>query len=135
MILDDFSTCGGPTTVILPDLTADSLRAAVVKLTKPYREEKIPDPTGYYFSSYYNAGRIVQELEEQGCYCVNRYEKYYVIAFAVDYRRFEIFSKDRNKKLISWGRDDCDDPVSRLITDPDYNENPVVKLFQQLGLK
>ncbi len=34
---------------------------------------------------------------------VNRVEKYYVLAFAINGTRFEVYSKDCLKKLIEWG--------------------------------
>jgi len=75
---------------------------------------------------------IVSDLLTDGYYVFNRYNKYYVVAFALDYQRFEVYSKDCNKKLIEW-REDCDsDPVVRQIADDDYNENPVLAMMAAL---
>lgn len=63
----------------------------------------------------------------------NRVEKYYVMAFALDYTRFEVFSKDCDKQLIKWRDDDNDDKIVGFITDDEYNENPVIKLMKQLN--
>ena len=56
-----------------------------------------------------------------------------MIAFALDYARFEIFSKDCDKELISWRGDDQDDPVVDTIDNPNYNENPVITLMKRLN--
>ncbi len=76
---------------------------------------------------------IAVSLLENRYWCRNRFEKYYVPAFALDYTRFEVFSKDCEKELISWrpGQDD-QAPMVNQITNPDYNENPVISLMKAL---
>lgn len=87
-----------------------------------------------FFTSFdKNVDCIVKSLKAKRFFVRNRYNKYYVIAFAIDYTRFEIFSKDYSKKLISW-RDNEDDPISEegIIIDENYNENPVETLMKAL---
>lgn len=65
-------------------------------------------------------------------YCVyNRFEKYFVVAFALNYTRFEIYSKDSRKELIKWRDNDEHDEI-RGIINYDHNENPVAMLLKSL---
>ena len=64
----------------------------------------------------------------------NRVEKYYVVAFAIDFTRFEVFSKDCDKEIISWHQDDKNDHIKGIITDPNYNENPIVRMLKKLNV-
>lgn len=50
-----------------------------------------------------NIGDIVMALEENGYYVINYLDKYYTIAFSLNYKRFEIASKHKESKLINWG--------------------------------
>ena len=59
-----------------------------------------------------------------------RFNKYYVICFAINYTRFEVFSKDCDKKLIKWRDDDQNDPIKGIIRDDNYNENPVISMLR-----
>lgn len=45
---------------------------------------------------------IIESLCKQGYWVYNNYDDYYVIAFAIDYAEFEVWSKGRDKKLIKW---------------------------------
>lgn len=76
---------------------------------------------------------IVTELMTQKYSVYNRVEKYYVIAFAINWTRFEVFSKDCDKELIKWRAEDQNDPVVYQITDTTYNESPVIKLMHALS--
>ena len=80
-----------------------------------------------------NIDYIVSKLRKKRYYVRNRYEKYYVIAFAIDYVRFEIYSKDCDKQLIKWREDDANDKIVGLIADENYNDNPVVRLMNQIN--
>ena len=55
-----------------------------------------------------------------------------MIAFALDFKRFEIYSKDCDKELIHWHENDDNDPIAEtgIISDEDYNENPVIQIVQ-----
>lgn len=74
---------------------------------------------------------IAEELLNNQYYVRNRVEKYYVIAFAINYTCFDVYSKDCDKELVSWG-DDKVGEIKGIITDPHYNENPVIKLLSSL---
>lgn len=54
------------------------------------------------------------------------------MAFAFDYTRFDVYAKDCPKRLVDW---EVDPPgpiaTSGVITNPNYNENPVIRLVQQ----
>lgn len=130
-ILDDLSPAYGPKseTVELEGNFANNVQAAVHKLILDFIAED-NDPTGYYVNEI-DESAIVADLLSDKFYVINRYEKYYVIAFALDFTRFEVYSKDCSKELIKWRSTDANDPVAGLITDGDYNMNPVIKLMQQ----
>jgi len=79
----------------------------------------------------------------------NRCHKYYVIGFAIDYTRFEVYSKGCDKQLFSWISDlnsdeinneienfDSEDKIAAngIITDPEYNLNPVIKVMRSLNI-
>lgn len=108
---------------------------SVVKIMKPLIDGEEKDPTGSYVSDYTpkDTKEIVNSLYKSKYYVINRYAKYYVIAFALDYARFEIYSKDCNKELIKWRENDANDPIVNRITDEDYNEDPVAKLMKQFS--
>ncbi|XWV25685.1 hypothetical protein QJ857_gp0010 [Tupanvirus soda lake] len=52
-----------------------------------------------YFDKYLsvilivNINYISETLKLQDYYVINRYNKYYIVAFAINYTRFEIFSR------------------------------------------
>jgi hypothetical protein len=76
--------------------------------------------------------QMAEELLKNKYYVLNRVNKYYVIAFALNFHRFDVFSKDCDKQLIKWRQEDQDDPVVRQIEDPDYNENPVITMMRTI---
>ncbi len=45
---------------------------------------------------------IIKSLCEQGHWVYNDYDKNYVIAFAINFAEFEVWSKGCDKKLIKW---------------------------------
>lgn len=78
---------------------------------------------------------IADELNKYGYLVYNRVNKYYVVAFALDYTRFEIYSKDCDKQLIDWCVDNEKAKNAKIvhqIEDPDYNENPVIQILKDL---
>lgn len=80
---------------------------------------------------------VAEKLIEQGYFVFNRVNKYYVVAFALDYTRFEIYSKDCDKQLIDWCVDNEKAKNAKIvhqIEDPDYNENPVIQILKDLEL-
>ncbi len=93
--------------------------------------------TPEHFTS--NMAKYLDEIPEQLCrdgYWVwNRFEKYYVVAFSLNFTRFEVYSKDCNKELIKLRDNDEHDPIAGWITDPDYNESPIVRMLQCLNKK
>jgi hypothetical protein len=48
-------------------------------------------------------------LLEAGYLCWNRVEKYYVVCFAVDYKKFRVWSRDCDPEIIKWDVDVGDD--------------------------
>ena len=99
------------------------------------KEGEAVDPTGRYFCDFtlQELYGITNCLVEEGYYVVNRYEKYYVIAFSINYTRFEVFSKDCDKEIIKWREEDQEDPIKGIIKNNNYNENPVITLLKQLN--
>lgn len=77
---------------------------------------------------------IVDELLEDKYSVVNRVEKYYVVAFAINGTRFDVYSKDCDKELINWGDQIPEGPVAAdgIIKSKNYNENPVVALLNKI---
>ena len=81
---------------------------------------------------------VARSLDQNKYYVINRVEKYYVVAFAINYTQFEIFSKDVDKQLIDWEISENDKKkwnpivIHQIDDDDDYNENPVVTLLREL---
>jgi hypothetical protein len=73
-----------------------------------------------------------QSLLEDKYLVYNRVSKYYVLAFAVNWARFDVYSKDCDKKLMTWRDNDENDPIVDRIVGEDYRENPVVTLLKNL---
>ena len=93
-------------------------------------ENKNEDKEYYipHFEQYASVEEIVPSLLGEN-YCVyNRVEKYYVVAFAINYTRFWIWSKDCEAKIIKWREEDKEDPIINNL-DPDYDVNPVIKIL------
>jgi hypothetical protein len=96
------------------------------------------DESGYFDEDFFKkedelVNHIASNLQRESFYVINRYNKYYVIAFAINYSRFEIFSKDCNKILIDWGEKNGSIIYDGIIQDPDYNENPVIKTMRMIN--
>lgn len=80
---------------------------------------------------------VAEKLIDENYFVYNRVNKYYVVAFALDYTRFEIYSKDCDKQLINWQVDNEKAKNAKIvhqIEDPDYNENPVITTLKSLGV-
>ena len=137
-IFDDLEPRYGPVSETFTCDDADleqQIYESVSKIMQPLIDGEESDPTGYYVKDYTSADtkNITKRLLKSKYYVINRYEKYYVIAFALDYARFEIYSKDCDKELIKWRENDATDPIVSRIANEDYNENPVAKLMKQLS--
>jgi len=65
---------------------------------------------------------------ERRLLCLESLRKYYSIAFALDYKRFEVYAKIV-KRADCWRDNGQDDPVVHQIEDEDYNENPVLAVM------
>lgn len=76
---------------------------------------------------------IIEKLLNNRYYVINRINKHNVIAFALNYTRFEVYSKDCDKELITWRDDNANDLIIRQIHDPNYNENPVIRFMCSLN--
>lgn len=112
-ILDDLEPRYGPVDIEINDLEYETISNAVEKIAQQIIKNK-SDCTGCYFYSTYDIGNaislapkydnnlITYELLENGYYVLNQFEKYYVIAFALDYKEFKVFSRNCYKKLIEW---------------------------------
>jgi len=86
------------------------------------------DPVCFYESPYIQ--EIARGLAQDGQFVLNRVNKYYVIAFAVDKQRFTIYSKDCDTETIKWDEDQEDMPCAN--PDP-RNVNPVIALVAALN--
>lgn len=153
LILDDLSTSNGygPVHTVMNNLEYNTLETSLKKIASPFfkyianikrdpeyywykspSSDEISDPTGYYFEQDYDVSEVIQNLISNQYYCWNRYQKYYVIAFAIDYVRFSVFSKDCDKMIIKWREDDQNDKIIPYDFDNNYNENPVISLMKEL---
>ena len=143
----------GPIHIPIENIKTKTLESAVNEIAKPFLkyiarryhlelaekyslkdelDEKL-DPTGYFFETDFDIEEIVNSLIEKEYYCLNRYCKYYVVAFALNYARFEVFSKDCDKELIKWNEGEMmQGPIVNRIQSENYNENPVVSLLKKL---
>lgn len=136
VILDDLKPFMGPCHATFDGpVRSIAIEAAVRKLVGNVTPEA--DPTMSVFQKENlesNIRDIVWDLERESFWRMNRVNKYYVVAFALDYTRFEVFSKDCEKELIRWRPESDDDPVALkgIIENPDYNENPVVTFMKFL---
>ena len=112
-ILDDLKPRYGPVHIEINDLKYETISNAVEKIAQQIIKNQ-SDCTGCYFYSEYDMGNsisfvpkynnntITNELLENGYYVLNRYEKYYVIAFALNYKEFKVVSANCLKELIEW---------------------------------
>lgn len=118
-------------------ITKGNVKQTVIELIDDFLEADI-DPSRYYCETFeddydHEIESITLNLLSKSYYVINRFEKYYVIAFALNYTRFEIFSKDCDKELIKWRDNDEKDHITGIISDPDYNLNPVIKFLQEIN--
>lgn len=67
---------------------------------------------------------MIDDLLSKGYSVWNLFQKYYVIAWAIDYTRFEIYSEDC-EDVIEWGEGKSGG-IKGIIENEDYNENPVI---------
>lgn len=107
--------------------------------------KELSEIVGYYSkdnsSLYYHTKEFIEKYKNEiiddlikDNYCVqNRFNKHYVIAFAINYTRFEIYCKDCDKEIIKWRENDEQDPIKGIIRNKNYNENPVVALSRKLS--
>ena len=152
-ILNDLEPCYGPIHVPLDNLEFSTIKSSVKGIAKPFlkyaestkyidswgyekQDDEESDPTGRYFEGYcagpyYDPDYAAKELVEDGYHVWNRLHKYYVVAFAIDYIRFEVYSKSCDKELVEWREDDRYDEIVENIDDPNYNENPVITMVRQ----
>lgn len=134
-ILDDLEFAYGPVHYSLQNTCLTTRVKEII-----YLFENKTDCAGYFDEEFFRNSDeyidcIVESLELQNYFVKNRYNKYYVIAFSLDYTRFDVFSKDFDKTLIKWREDNENDPITGIITNENYNENPVTTLVKRLGLE
>lgn len=137
-IFDDLVPFYGPIHAgIEGELTSENIRSVIRSMFQTFMKENDGhDPTKFFNNPYDDNediedtfNYITEGLLENQYYVRNRWEKYYVIAYAINFVRFEIFSKECDKCLIKWRENDQDDPIVSIISDPDYNQNPVCRLL------
>ena len=118
----------GPIHVRIPDTRRETIRKAIEEIAKPFKKyierrknltfdercelQNVPDeeidPTMYYFAMYFDGpedddiNEAVDKLHDKGWHHWNFFEKYYVIAYAIDYKTFRICSKGNKPTLIQW---------------------------------
>lgn len=137
-IFDDLSPIHGPFHIMIPKkYNISSIEKGLHKIIRPFRNKIIIDRSGYFSRDFFNNGpelisNMSHKLFNDDYYVVNRYNKYYAIAFSINYTRFEIFSKDCDKQLIHWRSDDSNDPIKGIINENNYNENPVLNIISTL---
>lgn len=136
-IFDDLHPFYGSSRNVKSKLTMKSIKKNLHEMLKDFKIGKNYDRSEFFDKEFFDdeenyLNKIAKELFTKKYYVVNRYNKYYVIAFAINYTRFEIFSKDCDKELIDWGSNN-NSQIVNLITDPDYNENPVSKLIKSIS--
>jgi len=79
--------------------------------------EKWRGPTNFddywkiYMSESDNKKDIIDGLMDRGYWVWNYYQKWYIVAFSLDYTRFNVVAKDCDKKLIKWRYTDENDPI------------------------
>lgn len=104
----------------------DEIKNILYELQKSFLSKKIGDD---YYSFFNNdMDNVIQSLYKKNFYVCNRYDKYYVIAFSINYTKFYIWSKDCDAKIIKWSED------GELVNNYNINhdENPVVSLLKNI---
>lgn len=83
------------------------LRSILVNLWNKYTKNN--NILGRYFFDKHSMEKDIDFIERQlkiNEFCVfNKFEKYYVYAFSIDYTRFYVWSKNMQPKVISWTGD------------------------------
>jgi hypothetical protein len=95
---------------------------------------KTNDPSNYYWEMIdeIEIEKITKNLMFQNYYVINRFERYFVIAFALNFTRFEIFSKDCDKRLITWQSNEEKDLI--IIIDDKSTLNSVIESIKHYGI-
>lgn len=111
VILENLKPCYGPIEITS---SYDDIKNELYNLIDVFK--KIPDKSGYFDTDFFNnaetyISHIEYSLKQHNYFVRNGYNKYYVIAFALNYTRFEVFSKGHNKQLIKWRNDDVNDSI------------------------
>ncbi len=86
----------------------------------------------YRFFHEVSMNEVLRDLLRENYYVRNRYEKYYVLAFAINHTRFHIWSKDCDAELIKWRDDDKFDVIANNY-EADHAVNPVIKMLNLMG--
>lgn len=100
--IDDFKY-GPEVNIEVADLNRDNLLIAVKNIGDEISK-------AYYFNQLVKTrseelfNDIVDSLLEHGHYVLNQFDKYYVVAFALDYKRFNVYSRGYDKELIKWSK-------------------------------
>lgn len=117
-ILDDLHFSYGPVHTKLGESLDTSVRELVNVFRKQYVKgcnyclnkdhgHEMIDESGYFDNEFfmkedYYISLIVQSIDQTSYFVYNGYNKYYVIAFALNHKTFKIHSKDCEPKTIDW---------------------------------
>ena len=91
-----------------------------------------------------SVGFILSQLLEYYHCVFNRHQKYYIIAIAIDFEPFQIWSKDCDAQIIKWSPIDEQSQLiidyklnNKVIKPPpkDYDVNPVIKYMENLKVR
>ncbi|AYV86679.1 MAG: hypothetical protein Sylvanvirus6_20 [Sylvanvirus sp.] len=104
--------------VLSLDLLSSSVKSKKIILLRDDIKEVCKNITGSLIDKHY--------------FVANRRNKYYVMCFALNYTRFDVFSKDCPKQLMVWRNNDQDDPIEGVLSDEDNDQNPVITTLKQV---
>src|SRR5436190_4802716 len=99
------------TSINIDDLSKDTIRKGLEKIIQQILVDTSLNQSHWFRKSLQNkkyySGRIdtiTFYLNYHGHFVLNNFDKYYVIAFAIDYNRFNVYSRDHEKELFDWGQ-------------------------------
>ena len=104
-----------------------------MKLYAGYIFEELKDRVYWFSDHYYSPEEIISDLLNSKYHVRNRYEKYYVLAFAIDHAIFPIWSKDCGARNVHWQHGEGE--IVNTSIPSDYDVSPVIKLVNLLNMK
>lgn len=113
----------------------DELTQILTKIWDSFLSEEVEyGDRGYFFQKNTKSediNDVLYKLKQNNYYVCNRINKYYVYAFAINYKRFWIWSKDCEAKIIEWPVKSYESVADNL--DPEYDVNPVIKVMRMFN--